>query len=129
MKKIKGSFAIKSIPEQGDSALNKMGGMKMLFEKDFSGDLKAKSIVSMMGLMNRELNSGGYVALEIVEGVLEGKTGSFVLQHSSLMNRGVPGQSITVVPDSGTLELQGIKGQMTIDILEGQHYYTFEYEL
>jgi hypothetical protein len=73
--------------------------------------------------------SAGYVAIERVSGTLLGKTGSFVLQHSGSMNRGVPTLSVSVVPDSGTGELEGISGQMTIDRVDGRHSYTFEYTL
>jgi len=58
---------------------------------------------------------------------LGGRSGSFVLQHSSTMNRGVPVQSITVVPESGTGELVGLDGKMIIKIEGGKHYYDFDY--
>jgi hypothetical protein len=45
------------------------------------------------------------------------------------MSRGTPQQSITVVPDSGTGDLAGLSGSMTIDIVEGKHYYNFTYQL
>ena len=83
----------------------------------------------MMGCMNQELGSGGYVALEIVTGSLAGRKGTFQLQHSSTMARGKPTQSVTVIPDSGTGELSGLSGKMIIDIIEKVHFYTFEYEL
>jgi hypothetical protein len=67
--------------------------------------------------------------MEQVTGTLAGRTGTFVLQHSSTMSRGTPQQSILVVPDSGTGDLAGLSGSMTIDIVEGKHYYNFTYEL
>ena len=45
------------------------------------------------------------------------------------MNRGTPQLSITVVPDSGTGELIGLAGKMTINVVEGKHSYDFEYTL
>jgi hypothetical protein len=45
------------------------------------------------------------------------------------MTRGVPGLSITVVPDSGTGELTGISGSMTIQIAAADHSYEFEYTI
>ena len=60
---------------------------------------------------------------------LAGRTGTFMLQHTGRMNRGAPQLSITVVPDSGTGELVGITGQLTIIIAEGKHAYDFEYTL
>jgi hypothetical protein len=102
--------------------------MRMRFEKRFEGPLAANSVVSMMGIMNREIGSGGYVALEKVIGELDSKRGSFCLQHSSTMSKGKPEQSIKVMPDSGTGELSAIRGHMIVDIIEGQHFYTFFYE-
>jgi len=45
------------------------------------------------------------------------------------MNRGTPGLSVTVVPDSGSGELSGISGRMTIEIDAGKHSYAFEYAI
>jgi hypothetical protein len=73
--------------------------------------------------------SAGYVAIELVVGRLDGRAGTFVLQHSGSMNRGAASLSVTVVPDSGTGELAGLTGTMTIDIVEGKHSYRFEYSL
>jgi hypothetical protein len=73
--------------------------------------------------------SGGYVAMERVTGTLKGRSGSFVLQHSGIMNRGVPQLSVAVVPDSGTGQLTGLAGTMTIKIDAGKHSYEFEYTL
>lgn len=69
------------------------------------------------------------MALEKITGNLEGRKGSFSLQHSSSMTRGIPVQKISVVPDTGTGELKNLAGEMIIDIIDGQHFYTFSYEL
>jgi hypothetical protein len=73
--------------------------------------------------------SAGYVAIEQVTGVLRGRRGTFFLQHRGVMDRGTPTLSVTVVPDSGTGELEGLSGTMTIDIAGGEHSYTFDYAL
>jgi hypothetical protein len=128
-KTIKGPFEVKSTPLATDEVCVAVGVMRMRFDKQFSGALEANGIVSMMGMMNQELGSGAYVALERITGTLEGRKGSFSMQHSSSMNRSKPTQAIRVVPDSGTGELLGLKGEMTIDILEGgKHFYNFTYE-
>lgn len=126
---IKGKFDIKSTPQPADEAINKIGGMRMTFDKLFEGSLNATSIVSMIGFMNKDLESGGYVALERVTGSIEGRKGTFCLQHSSLMTRGKASQFIVVIPDSGTEELEGLSGELVIEIIDGQHFYSFEYEL
>lgn len=129
MKSIKGKFEIKTSPAAPDENIKKMGGMAMVFEKIFAGEIDAKSKVSMFGIMNGELGSGGYIAFELIEGAIEGKRGTFVMQHSCFMNKGKDEQYIKVVPDTGTAELKGISGNMKIEIIEGQHFYTFEYSL
>ena|SRR5437868_2550858 len=127
MKTVRGKFEIKSAPANTDDNIKKMGGMAMTFDKVFSGALELTSKVSMFGIMNKELGSGGYIALEMLEGSVEGKKGSFLLQHSCFMNRGAQEQLIRVIPDSGTGELKGIGGTMTIEIVEGQHVYDVSY--
>jgi hypothetical protein len=67
--------------------------------------------------------------MERVTAKLAGRTGTFGLQHSGTMNRGEQHLDLTVVPDSGTGELEGLTGKMTIDIREGKHFYAFEYSL
>ena len=67
--------------------------------------------------------------MERATGTLKGRKGSFVLQQSATMTRGVPNLSIVVVPDSGTGELKGISGKMNI-IIEGKnHRYELAYTL
>ena len=73
--------------------------------------------------------SAGYVALEIVTGSLDGRVGTFILQHSGTMSRGVPQLAVTVVPDSGTGQLTGLAGAMAINIADGKHSYDFQYTL
>jgi predicted glycosyltransferase len=73
--------------------------------------------------------SAAYVAIEQVKGTLHGYAGTFVLQHTGTMNRGAAQLTVTVVPDSGAEKLVGLKGTMTIDIIDGKHWYEFEYSL
>jgi hypothetical protein len=129
MKQVKGKFEVKSFPLEGDSLASDIGFMRMRFEKRFEGALAGNGVVSMMGIMNREIGSGGYVALEKISGELDSMRGTFCVQHSSTMSKGKPEQSITVIPDSGTGDLSNIRGHMVIDIIEGQHFYTFHYDI
>jgi hypothetical protein len=125
-----GPFEVKIDPQPPDE---KGGGAaigRMFLDKQFHGDLEATSKGTMLAAGTGAKNSsGGYVALEIVTGTLKGRTGTFVLQHSATMNRGVPQLSITVVPDSATGQLTGLAGKMNINIADGKHSYDFEYTL
>jgi hypothetical protein len=128
MKEIKGTFEVNAMPVEASSVTKELGLQHMRFEKRFDGPLSATSLVSMMGLMNKDIGSGGYVALEKITGELDSKKGTFFMQHSSSMHKGISKQSISVVPDSGTGELIGILGEMTIEIVDGKHFYTFTFE-
>lgn len=102
---------------------------RMSIDKQFHGDLEGTSKGEMLTAMSSVQGSAGYVAIERVTGTLNGLKGSFVLQHSGIMNRGEPNLTITVVPDSGTDQLTGLAGKMSIEIAEGKHSYVFEYTL
>jgi hypothetical protein len=125
-----GSFEVKIDPQPADE---KGGGPaigRMFLDKQFHGDLEATSKGTMLAAGTGAKNSsGGYVALEIVTGSLKGRAGTFVLQHSATMNRGIPQLSITVVPDSATGQLTGLAGKMNINVAAGKHTYDFEYTL
>jgi hypothetical protein len=123
-----GTFEVKLVPQaddkNGDAALG-----RMTIDKQFHGDLDGTSKGQMLTGMTDVKGSAGYVAIEKVSGTLQGRTGTFILQHTGTMNRGVPHLTITVVPDSGTGQLAGLVGNLTIKIDEGKHSYEFEYTL
>ena len=102
---------------------------RLAIDKQFHGDLEATSKGEMLSAGTTTEGSAGYVAIERVTGTLAGRSGSFVLQHNATLNRGAPSLSISVVPDTGTDDLQGLTGTMTISIAEGKHSYKFDYTL
>jgi hypothetical protein len=102
---------------------------RMSIDKQFHGDLEATSTGEMLIAATEVKGSAGYVAIERVTGKLHGRAGAFTLQHSGTMTRGVQQQSVTVVSDSGTGQLVGLAGKMTIKIADGKHFYDFEYTL
>jgi hypothetical protein len=125
-----GPFDVQLSPEPASAAAEAAGLGRMSLDKSFHGDLQARSRGEMIAFRSATPGSAGYVAMETVRGSLAGLEGSFVLQHSSTLDRGQPVQSITVVPDSGTGALSGLAGRMVIDIAPGgAHSYRFEYTL
>ena len=118
----KGEFEVKRTPEDpcdmGDGAV--AGHFR--FDKRFHGALDAVSVVHMLAVGTGVPGSAGYVAVERLSGSLQGHSGTFFMQHSGIMDRGVPSLSVQVVPDSGTGELTGLSGRMAIDIVDGKHY-------
>jgi hypothetical protein len=122
-----GSFEVKLNPlavNEEDSVRGRMS-----IDKQFHGELEGTSQGEMLTAMSSVKGSAGYVAIERVTGTLNGRKGSFVLQHTGIMNRGEPQLTITVVPDSGTDQLTGLAGKMSIDISDGKHSYVLEYTL
>lgn len=102
----------------------------LVLEKTYSGDLIATARGQMLAHRSATDGSAGYVAMEQVNGTLEGREGSFVLQHEGRMDRGEPYLSVKVVPDSGTADLTGLKGEMSITVHDnGDHHYILSFEL
>lgn len=124
-----GSFEVKTIPQPPEDAGGGAAIGRLLLDKRFHGELEAKSAGTMLGARTPVQGSAGYVAQELVTGTLNGRQGSFVLQHYGVMNKGAMEQIVTVVPDSGTDQLVGLAGKMTITVENGAHNYRLDYTL
>ena len=124
-----GTFDVKLTPRAPDDHADSAPVGRLSLDKQFHGDLEAVSVGQMLAIRTDIKDSAGYVAMERVSGKLHGRSGSFALQHSGSMDRGAKRLSVSVVPDSGSGELLGINGTMSIDITEGKHFYGFEYTL
>jgi hypothetical protein len=129
MPRATGSFdvSLKPLPSDGDQGSELLG--RMSIDKEFRGDLQGSSKGQMLTGGTTIRTSGAYVAIEIVTGSLKGRKGSFLLQHTGIMNRGVSSLVITIVPDSGTDQLEGVKGTMASIIEAGRHSYQLDYTL
>jgi len=123
-----GPFTVKLTPQAPEGA--GAAPTRMTINKQFQGELEAVSQGQMLSASGSIKGSAGYVAIEIVNGTLGGRTGTFALQHSGTMDRGQAQLSVTVVPDSGTGELSGLSGNMKIRIEPGgKHFYDFDYQI
>ena len=129
MKRATGSFevSLQPLPNTEVTADHQFG--RVLLNKKFSGDLVATARGQMLTALTQVKGSAGYVAVDHVTGELDGRKGGFVLQHSGSMNRGAQSLSIMVVPDSGTEELAGLTGTLSIHIIDGRHFYDFIYSI
>ncbi len=125
----KGTFTVEMKPQTEPSTADGVSLGRMSLDKRFEGDLVATGKGEMLTALTPIKSSAGYVAIERVTGTLHGRSGSFVLQHSGIMDEGAQRLSITVVPGSGTGALVGISGALKIIITEGKHFYEFEYSL
>ena len=122
-----GPFDVKMVP-QHDKAAD--GLSRMLLDKQYHGDLEGTAKGQMLTGGISANKSGAYVAIEKFTGTLQGRSGTFLLHHTGIMTRGTPDLTILIAPDSGTGELAGIAGKMTITIAaDGKHSYEFEYTL
>ena len=124
-----GTFDVKNTPLPPDEGTTGTPIGRFALDKQFHGDLEAVSHGQMLTGMTAVQGSGAYVAIERVTGTLNGHRGSFILHHLGIMVRGAPQLNVTVVPDSGTGELVGLAGTMTITITDGKHSYDFAYSL
>ncbi|HET8889042.1 MAG TPA: DUF3224 domain-containing protein [Candidatus Angelobacter sp.] len=123
-----GTFDVKLTPQTDDKSADPAVS-RMTIDKQFHSDLEGTSKGQMLAAGDPK-TSGVYVAIEKFNGTLKGRSGGFILHHTGLMTRGVPQLSITVAPESGTGQLAGLAGKMTISIAaDGKHSYDFEYTL
>lgn len=124
-----GAFDVKVNPLAADEGVDTGAFDRLSLDKRFTGGLEGTSRGQMIAAGTAVEGSAAYVALERVTGTLNGRTGSFILQHNGTMSRGAQELRITVVPDSGTGELIGLAGTMKIIIEGGKHSYEFDYAL
>ena len=126
MHHVTGTFEVRLQPQDSrqDAGLSRMS-----LDKVFHGPLQGSAKGEMLAARTAEEGSAVYVAIETVTATLEGRQGTFVLAHRSFLERGAQSQAVSVLPDSGTGELAGLRGEMKIRIEGGQHYYDFDYRL
>ena len=125
----KGTFTVELKPQSEPDTADGVSLGRMSLDKRFEGDLVASGKGEMLTALSPVKGSAGYVAIERVSGTLQGRSGSFVFQHSGTMDQGAQRLSISVVPGTGTGALTGITGTFKIDVVEGKHLYEFEYSL
>jgi hypothetical protein len=100
---IKGSFEVRATPEPAYSEIEGVSLGRVSFAKQFHGSLTATSSVEMIAARTPVAESAGYVAIERVTGTLDGHRGTGELRH--------------------------LRGSMAIDIADGKHFTTFDYQL
>ncbi len=124
-----GTFEVQLAPQalahhDADAALGRLA-----IDKQFQGVLVGTSQGEMLSARTSVEGSASYVAIEQFTGTLHGRQGTFVLQHTGTLTRGAQQLVIRIVPDSGTGELVGLTGTMTLEIADGVHAYDLAYTL
>ena len=127
-----GTFDVKSRPVD-DSVFEKDAGISRIeIDKIWSGPLSGESRCEMLSSLTESTGAMAYVAMERFDGRLEGHAGSFYFSHTATMQRGDPASGvlhIAVVKNSGTGQLRGLAGELSIEIKEGKHFYQFNFTL
>lgn len=93
--------------------------------RDFHGALEGFSTREALPWQLAD-SRGAQTIIERVTGTLHGRSGSFLLKDSAMTDDGA---SFVVVQGSGTGDLTGISGSMTLHFVNGDLFYDFEYSL
>ena len=121
------TFEIQLTPEpDGDlgGAVGRFG-----FTKTWSGGVEGSSRGVMLTGGDPAAGAAGYVAMEVVEGAVDGRRGTFQLQQLGVAADGGQRLDYLLVPGSGTGDLAGITGSVELTVEEGRHCVELTYEL
>jgi hypothetical protein len=129
MKQATGTFTVSLQPMQDPDAVPDPAMGRMRLDKHYLGGLVADAHGQMLTGMGGVPGSAAYVAIERVEGTLDGRKGGFLLAHRGVMHAGTQSLEIAIVPDSGNGALSGIAGTLAIRIADGVHHYVLDYTL
>ena len=80
-----GTFEVRMAPLETGAPVGRMS-----LDKEFHGDLEGTGKGEMLAAMTAVEGSAAYSALEQVTGTLHGRSGTFVLQHTGVMDRARP---------------------------------------
>jgi len=125
-----GTFEVKVQPLPEDEKVPGVKVGRLSIDKEWKGDIVGTSKGEMMTAATEVKGSAGYVAVELMNVSIAGRAGTFTLMHHATMkNEGEFKILINVVPDSGTGQLAGLSGDLTLDLSGGGHAYRFDYTL
>lgn len=99
------------------------GGPKLVqvaVTETFSGDIEGEGEVTFLQVVRGD-GSASFVGVERVTGSVGGRSGTFVLQDQGSLEGGKVKGTWFVVPDSGTGDLQGLRGHGGFEAALGQH--------
>ena len=119
-----GTFEVTITPQESDDGIG-----HLTLDKTWSGDLAGTGHGLMLSAGDPASGRAGYVALEIVDGSLHGRTGTLAFQQLGVMRDGDQELRYDVVPGSGTGELAGVDGTLALTIDERGHTYELTYTL
>lgn len=124
-----GTFTIEDWQEEPYDERDSVKLARTRVTKTFQGQIAGQSMAELLMAYAPE-GSAAYVGFERIVGRVHDRAGSFVLHHSATSSHGAQSASWTVVPDSGTGDLRGLRGEAHIAVgPDGGHTFTLNYEL
>jgi hypothetical protein len=132
MAKFTGTFEIASWDE--NPALETEDGSKVTranVVRSFGGALEGEGTIEWL-MAYGDGGSAEFVGLEQVVGKLDGRPGTFVLQHVGTFDGETATADLLVVPGSGTGELTGVEGRGSFQAgfgAEGERNISLDLEL
>ena len=116
--------------EQGEGPLLSEAKVVKRYHGDLDAEGRARVLICRASA-DGPLANAGYIASERVSGSLDGRKGTFVLQHWGLAEEGAPPSTAGhVVPGSGTGDLVGLSGTMEITVdADGTHTLSLDYRI
>lgn len=125
-----GTFEIDSWDEEPYDERDGTKLARVRVAKTFHGDVEGASTTDLLLAYGAEEGSAAYVGFERVVGRVHGRTGSFVLHHTATSSPDGRSATWSVVPDTGTGELLGLRGEAEISIgPDGEHSFALDYDL
>lgn len=124
-----GTFEIESWDEKPHDEREGTRLTRTRVTKTFHGDIEGESTAELLMAYGSEEGSAAYVGFERIAGHVDGRSGSFVLHHTASTSRNGQAASWSVVPDSATGELLGLRGEAQISVEpDGGHSFTLDYD-
>jgi hypothetical protein len=126
----KGTFEVKVTPLPEDEKVKGVPVGRLSIEKTWSGDIVGTSSAEMMTAFGGVKGSAGIVGVELMKVSIKGRSGTFTLLHHATMKNNADYQMLVrIIPDSGTGDLVGLSGVLTIIIEGSKHSYILDYTL
>lgn len=119
----KGTFQIGMRP--GEASSPHLG--RMTFDKTWDGDLRGESVGEMLSIGDPKSGTAAYTVLEVLNGTLGGRHGSFAFHQYGTILAGQLALTYEIVPGSGSGELTGITGELKLTVVDRVHCYELEY--
>ena len=99
--------------------------------KTFHGEIDGTSTAELLMAYGDVEGSAAYTGFERITASVHGRSGSFVLHHTATSDasHGPPTATLSVVPDSGTGDLSGLRGEAGISREpDGGHTFSLDYD-